>query len=174
MNGEWTFRNLQEESGAWTLHNFGNRPAWQPLIGMAEEIGEFFEAINHEDKDGAFDGIADTVIFLADFCNLNTFDLETLYQEAKIFLPVGALVSEYGKLAHHFLKKTQGIRGSPALHNQGMQLAIIGILRCLNGLLYAYEGRDMHQEVFRVWEQVRKRDWKKNSDTGRPPPENVA
>lgn len=37
-------RQIQQEQVSWVRHNFGDRPAWMPLLGIVEEVGELEEA----------------------------------------------------------------------------------------------------------------------------------
>lgn len=77
-------RQLQEEMKPWVKHNFGDRPAWQPLLGAVEELGELAHAhlkqeqgirTNENHEEAAKDAVADTIIYLADYCNCRGFDL---------------------------------------------------------------------------------------------------
>lgn len=78
-------RRLQEEQKPWVDHNFGEHPAWMPLLGAVEEIGELAHAHLKEAQhirtsenhiDNAKDAIADIVIYLADYCSVRGFDFE--------------------------------------------------------------------------------------------------
>ena len=83
-------RKLQKEQKPWVEHNFGDRPSWQPLLGVAEEVGELCHAFlkraqgirnteNHTEN--IKDAVADIVIYLSDFCNAEGIDFETTVQE---------------------------------------------------------------------------------------------
>ena len=83
-------KQLQDEQRPWVKHNFGERPAWQPLLGAVEEIGELAHAhlkhaqnirVSETHIENAKDAVADTVIYLADYCSAMGFDLETLVVE---------------------------------------------------------------------------------------------
>lgn len=80
-------RKLQDEQKPWVLHNFGERPAWMPLLGAMEELGELAHAHlkeaqgirNTEDHvANAKDAIADIIIYLADYSSARGFDLEEI------------------------------------------------------------------------------------------------
>ena len=69
---------IQTEQPAWTKHNFGDRPAWMPLVGAVEELGELSHAFlkraqnirMEEDHDADIkDALADTIIYLCDFAS---------------------------------------------------------------------------------------------------------
>ena len=84
-------RKLQEEQKVWVAHNFGtDRPAYHPLLGAVEELGELAHAhlkgeqgirTNEDHEAAAKDAVADVVIYLADYCTSRGFDFETLVQE---------------------------------------------------------------------------------------------
>jgi NTP pyrophosphatase (non-canonical NTP hydrolase) len=82
-----TLRKLQSVSGRWAARNFGDkRPTYHPLLGISEEVGELCHAhlkkeqgirgTTDELNAQAKDAVGDIVIFLADYCNLNGFDLQ--------------------------------------------------------------------------------------------------
>ena len=85
-----SLRRIQEEQREWVRHNFGDRPAWQPLLGIQEEVGELAHAFlkrsqgirTGEDHDAAIhDAVADIVIFLLDFCSAEGIDLESQLEQ---------------------------------------------------------------------------------------------
>jgi NTP pyrophosphatase (non-canonical NTP hydrolase) len=173
----WTFRNLQDEQAPWVLHNFGKRPPWQPLLGIAEELGELQIALeNGFDELGVRreeikDSIADTIIFMADFCTSQAFDLETIFRSSlKSGLPsthhATKMLISYGRLAHSFLKKEQGIRGLAVEHDRDAALRMTEIIVGLRAICKVYALGDLHTMTREVWEWVRQRDWKKNAATG--------
>lgn len=77
---------LQGEAAAWVLHNFGSRPAYQPLLGAVEELGDLAHAnlkweqgIREGAEPGACemkaqDAVGDVVLFLMDYCSANRWD----------------------------------------------------------------------------------------------------
>jgi NTP pyrophosphatase (non-canonical NTP hydrolase) len=77
---------IQEQLWDWTAHNFGDVPAWQPLLGIGEETGELMHAYlkreqdirgSREDHDAEIeDAVGDIAIFLMDFCNKEGLDLQ--------------------------------------------------------------------------------------------------
>ena len=79
-------KRLQEEQKPWVAHNFGDRPAWMPLLGVMEELGELAHAflknaqgIRKQDYDAKQkDAVADIIIYLSDFCNSQGYDMEEL------------------------------------------------------------------------------------------------
>lgn len=79
---------MQREHRVWATKNFGlYRPAYQPLLGAVEEIGELAHAHLKNEQDirtsedhmaDAKDAVADTIIYLVDYCNLRGWDLELI------------------------------------------------------------------------------------------------
>ena len=79
-------RLVQVEQKPWITHNFGDRPAWMPLVGVMEELGELahyflkmaqgIRGTEKEHRAGIKDAVADIVIFLCDFCTSQGIDLE--------------------------------------------------------------------------------------------------
>ena len=69
----------------WAEHNFGEVPAWQPLVGLMEELGELSHAylkreqgirISENHDENIKDAVGDLFIFLCNFCNRSNIDLE--------------------------------------------------------------------------------------------------
>jgi len=162
METRFTLGRLQREHEPWRLHNFGDIPAWHPLLGMIEELGELEDAKTTEDIK---DGLADTIVFMAHFCNAMNFDLDVIATHAAAlgYRPVER--KEIGKLAHHYLKREQGIRGTDAEHRANMHAALVGIYAILLDTATAYD-LTLLDAVEETWAHVKQRDWKKNATTG--------
>lgn len=94
---------VQREMPAWQAYNFPGRPAYQPLLGMVEEIGE---------------------------------------------------------LAHAWLKRAQGIRGTSEEHTAAIEDAIVDAL-VYSVDLACEEHIDLDVAMAKVWAKVRARDWRK-------------
>lgn len=69
---------VQKELIPWQQHNFPDRPSWQPLVGMMEELGELSHSflksaqnirMNEDHYAKAKDAIGDILVYLCDFCN---------------------------------------------------------------------------------------------------------
>lgn len=82
-----TLNELQKEVKIWADRNFGtDRNHLHPLLGVAEEVGELNHAILKMEQGirgskskhyvEAKDAIGDIIVFLADFCAQNGFDLQ--------------------------------------------------------------------------------------------------
>jgi len=84
-------RQVQDEQVPWVNHNFPGRPAWQPLLGAVEELGELAHAhlkadqeirgTAEEHEEAAKDAVGDIVIFLADYCTARGWDMEDIVTE---------------------------------------------------------------------------------------------
>ena len=81
---------LQEELAPWVEHNFPGRPAWQPLLGLAEEVGELShhflkreQSIRSAEDHAAEirDAVGDIIVFLADFANAESLSLQSCLEE---------------------------------------------------------------------------------------------
>ncbi len=80
---------LQKEGWEWVQRNFPNGKPYQPLLGVAEEVGELCHAhlkmeqgirnSNNEDKE---DAIGDIIIYLADYCNRNGINIQESLEKA--------------------------------------------------------------------------------------------
>ena len=85
-----TFKQLQDEVRPWTMHNFGERPSWQPLLGIQEEVGELSHAhlkaeqgirTNEDHEADGKDAVGDILVFLADYCNCKGWDMQEIIEE---------------------------------------------------------------------------------------------
>lgn len=83
-------QQIQKELKPWVAHNFGPRPSWQPLLGVQEEVGELSHHFlkreqkirsNENHTEEIKDAVADTMIYLMDFCNCEGIDLSSILQE---------------------------------------------------------------------------------------------
>ncbi len=85
-------KKMQELQKQWQNKNFPNAKSYQCLLGVSEEVGE----LNHAhlkteqgirgDKEKltaeAKDSIGDIIIFLAGYCNMNGYDLESCIRDS--------------------------------------------------------------------------------------------
>lgn len=184
--------NLIPEYAEWAAKNFGVGTPWRGVLGMLEELGELNEAQTVDDHAAIVDAIADLALFGLDWLGQHArlaaspFAV-TAWQaiipwtvarcwEAFIFhgqvdaLPGAAsrnLIIYLGRLAHHELKASQGIRGSAAFHEHVARAAFGGLLHELNRLARLYTARDhLGAVVAETWAEVRLRDWTKNKQDG--------
>jgi len=158
-----SYTKLQTESKDWVLKNFGVRPKHQPLLGMFEEYGELMLA---EKLDEIKDAVADIAIFLIDFCNANDLNLDqVLYMNKKedlSWLDSGALLAgiatSIGKIAHHYLKREQGIRGDVKFHTEQIEVRVSQLVGFLQE--FSRQGSfNFEDTVQMVWRSVSKRNW---------------
>lgn len=86
----FTLKNLQDEQRDWQLRNFGDSPSWHPLLGVSEEVGELCHAhlksaqgirTNENHRDAKIDAVADIIIYLASYCNLENIDLQSAVEK---------------------------------------------------------------------------------------------
>lgn len=76
------------------------------------------------------------------------------------------MVEEVGELAHHLLKRAQGIRGDGVDHEAEIKDALADFIIFAMDLADR-EGFIIEDAVIEVWEQVRERDWVKFPHDGR-------
>lgn len=76
------FEGLQYAQNEWQKHNFPNALPHQPLLGLAEEVGELSHAhlkceqgIRETSIKDKKDAVGDIQIYLAAYCNSNGLDL---------------------------------------------------------------------------------------------------
>jgi hypothetical protein len=190
----FTLSQLQKENLVWVEKNFPHTRI--PFDGIVEETGELAEAIDvwtpdapQEIHDRVADAIADAVVYMSDFCNLNGFDLDTIVEMAEPLVldtvdPFMTGMKILGQAAHSKLKLHQGIRGKAEVHREFLQhhlgqlyrfyevialkhLAGYEILRDSKGVGIIYvSNQSLIQVIEHVWEQVSKRDWTANRLTG--------
>lgn len=82
--------------------------------------------------------------------------------------PLLGAVEELGELAHAFIKRAQGIRGTPEEHKADIADALADILVYLCDFANS-QGVDMETNLDATWRKVRSRDWQKYPKTGKPP-----
>jgi len=106
------WEDLKNAVGQWSAANFGSQKGLgclAPLLGIAEEAGEWFSAETLGDQD---DAIGDSCIFLMDYCYRAGVDLSDMPLEG-IDVTSGdvGLTAAIGRLCHVQLKRIQRIRG---------------------------------------------------------------
>lgn len=159
---------LQVRLCRWQNHNFGPTPLWRNVLGMSEELGEYFAAVVDADVHEQLDAIGDMGVFLAQACTSLRVDLGTLLHatpaasELKELLPIGI-----GQLAHAALKHEQKIRGFDDVDLFREQAADAAIT-ILEGLEAVSNSLDVNFSglLFEVAEKVLTRDWVKSPKVG--------
>lgn len=87
--------------------------------------------------------------------------------------PLLGMVEELGELAHAWLKRAQGIRGTPEQHREAIEDAIVDLFTF--GVDFACsEHIDLDKAIAKVWPKVRARDWRRYPKHGVPPAEALA
>lgn len=148
------WRRVQAEHAEWQLRNFGHQEPWQMLLGIVEEVGEIRDAKTEEDQ---ADAVGDTVIFLISFCSAHGFDMGDVVTRF-VDAPDGrSITSSLGRLAHHTLKLSQGIRGGKTEHLVALRE------ECARALHAMSDGNpgDLEPIVQAVWNVVKLRDWRR-------------
>lgn len=79
--------------------------------------------------------------------------------------PLFGCVEELGEIAHSFLKKRQGIRGTPEEHEAKMRDGVGDLIFFLNHFC-ALQGWTLHQCLCEAWREVEKRDWQADPESG--------
>lgn len=173
---------LQAEQAPWVKHNFGDRPSWMPLMGIAEELGELVEAGTARKAHDMKDGIADTIIFMGDYFTAMGWDLQQAWETRTRCNLVETdentrrLIVSVAKMQHHHLKLAQGIRGGKRKHHEGIKLGARWILWELVWIFPFYpdtggrprelvQAEAVMMAVEETWAKVKLRDWKKDSNT---------
>jgi len=72
-------------------------------------------------------------------------------------------VEEIGELAHHYLKRKQGIRGTHEYHSEEMGDAVADCVIFM-ATVCDHLGLDYGVLVQQTWEKVRERDWVKDPE----------
>lgn len=172
---------IQDQIGVWSYENFGDQPYTNPLLGIAEEAGEFFESGKIEDM---IDAGADSMIFCMDFLNRYTVPMVSSdnnhwylgmilikfksnkdswerFKEVGIF---NAIPIYTGKIVRSVLKLNQGIRKDED-HVKALAEAIASLYfaydRVLNYSSDEHDGpSNMYEAISTTWNNiVTKRDW---------------
>jgi NTP pyrophosphatase (non-canonical NTP hydrolase) len=157
-----TPKQLQSRNATWARKNFPCALAHEPLLGIIEEFAELKIAT---DKLKAKDAIADIVVFMAHYCNLNNIELEVIVDCSSGVqdVNINPLV-HLGKLCHFHLKGEQGIRYNVISIQENKEHELMKIYR---HVLHAasWINVDVWQAVSDVWPEVEKRDWTKKNGT---------
>lgn len=170
---------IQNEVSSWSRKNFGEQHYTNPLLGVAEEAGEFFEA---ETIDETIDASADAMIFMMDFIGrLNHSDIfensisisscislalsdEKNMEAFKQHGIFNAIPIFTGKVMHSVLKSRQGIRKGES-HEINLRYSIGNLFlsydRVLNYISEEHEGpSNLFDAIQSTWNRVvSKRDW---------------
>jgi len=161
----FSLKQMQAEHAAWSQFNFGKHPAWHPLLGMVEEIGELEEAIVLKNETEIKDSIADILIFMSDFCTYMNFDLEEISMQKVHSYRFRTRSSIIGRISHSYLKMDQGIRGTPEQHRNDISKGLSELYENL-ALYCMYHDENLFEILEDTWNKVKQRNWKNNPTTG--------
>jgi len=162
MTNTELLETVQQEAAAWSRKNFPGQAPHHPLLGMVEEAGELWDAASSEDQ---LDALADVMIFAINLCTQLEINVAEVWAAREVFTAIGsrwhsqALSSAIGRIAHCYLKREQGIRGSQAEHLRGLREAMSRVFAVLEARAQTLGG-DLVPVVFRIWrEVVQPRSW---------------
>lgn len=173
--GAWF--TLQKEVSAWSLRNFGPQPAWQPMLGMVEELGEFFaarELASGHTSDSQVanfrlqmaDAIADGAIYMVNLCTTAGLEFQNIYTHlptAPQDLSDAQVTGVLAAACHAVLKEAQGIRGYDVKRRrEELEVCIAMWYRWAGFQVWRFGMRTVVELTRDVWEVVRTRDWVKN------------
>lgn len=167
-------KEIVEAHKVWANKNFPDMTAEDCLLGMVEEVGELAHAVlksrqgirNADKKEELVkDAIADIAIFTMDFCNRSGFDFNKFYycNPHKPQMPldkienlmVSGLAYNCGSLGFDY-----SFFDVPGIEKHLKE--ILGRLRILSDAYGFY----LPEIIAETWEEVSKRDWTKNKETG--------
>lgn len=172
-----TLNKIQPELKIWTGKNFPENTEKEPLLGIGEELGELVEVFSkYEDNPNEpltaelTDAIADTLIYAADFANQCGFVFGELTALCGFTTTRNRALLELfkhlGKLNHHTLKRSQGIRGSYGEHTLYLKQHLTLFVGAVDYMACWY-GIDAAEAVADTWDKkVKKRDWLANKENG--------
>lgn len=168
---------LQKEIADWSLHNFGHQDAWQPMLGLVEEIGEYMaarEAWNPQNngpdsriKTAMEDALADQAIYvlnLAQVCGIQ-FGPDIVGCTLNVPSPLSdaELLGSLGAACHAVLKEAQGIRGYDKERRRDEMIVALSLwYRWALYQPYKYRLEKLDVVTTEVWGKVKLRDWRKS------------
>ncbi len=189
--------DVVRELGEWAHTNFKDANPWEPLIGMAEEIGELAVALRAVNaQEDVIDAMGDILIYSIDFARRDEIDWIELQEKAttslyftsrgsevvnKLSTPHGLLAylnHHFGQLCHHYLKRHQGIRKNED-HPEGIKTNLMLVIRdielycVMNPMFHHIEVDpefqwDLKNILFTTAGIVLKRDWTSEQLGGDP------
>jgi hypothetical protein len=183
------YTELKLAISEWSLYNFGDQdskhPEYQlsklrdilppvavssigiplkglaPLLGIAEEYGEYLSSMTEEDKE---DALVDIGIFLLDFSSRENIILNpNQFWEGINFSIL------YGLLCHNILKKHQGIRENPNFKGDTEHYVSQILAWCVYQYNHLSPTDNYLAAMNKVWNKVKERDFRKYPGNGRPP-----
>lgn len=176
-----TIRQMQNEGRPWVKKNFGNRPAYWPLMGLIEEVGELshsqlkmeqgIRGTREEHLEAIKDAVADIAIFYSDYASAMGWEMDEVIGFADFSLlqekeskgcwikEPHRLVLRMGKWIGKIAAAHEENDGQAGIHASRTLFAYMAELCCLYGW-------NMQDIVEKVWAKVMKRDWTKDARHG--------
>lgn len=181
-------KDIQIDVAIWSTRNFGHQQSkvdpdlflgsLAPLLGIGEELGEYFEEGKLEDS---LDALADMGVYLCDYAAREGFTLpdmveayNSIPQEEHSMDAVAGLAIYLGRLFNCTLKRHQGIKGmdNRDAYVEKRDAAVRGLLTCLDRCVAeehpeAGRERDFTELLDETYQNiVKKRNWKEDPETG--------
>lgn len=159
---------LQTEHRLWAAALFGAVPAYRPLLGLIEELGELLEAIDAWDVPKIKDALADATIFIAGYCTQRGWDFAGIFPaEPRYSVLPSKDVKESAvwamrnaaEVAHRQLKTEDKIRGSAEDHAAKGCHAVCRVL-CQLSAIALHFGLPLMEIVALEWQMVKQRTLK--------------
>lgn len=160
---------MQAEVATWALHNFGDQGAHQPMMGLIEEVGEFIAAREQnlhlpKSRDEATDALADQAIYALNLCEKAGLSFAIIAgANPPEPLTDGELLGCLSLACRAVLKHEQGIRGYDyGKRRDELKISLSMWFRWASYQPVHYCFSPLLPLTQAVWEQVRRRDWRKN------------
>lgn len=170
---------LQVRLARWQNREFGPTPDERIALGIAEEVGELAESLEEHNTDKALDAVADICVYAMNLCTAVRLDFWSIADctgaptlgspasDTSFMLYVIRATAAQGRIGHAILKASQGIRGMSDPEKMrravatGMQM-LLSQMHCV----CVHFGTSLWTQVSATAEDVMKRTWKRNPDTG--------
>tara|TARA_R110000765_G_scaffold8465_7_gene27332 strand:- start:55 stop:528 length:474 start_codon:yes stop_codon:yes gene_type:complete len=153
---------MWDEIAEWQSRNFPDAGYMEPLLGMFEEIGEFYGAKTPADF---VDAAGDFCIYAFHFAKMRNLNVGFTMFNHPGRVNDNTLIKLMGKLAHHTLKDFQGIRIEEDHHAQS-QFALQKIICYMHCDTMDRTGGSLTDCTEEAWNVIRERDWQKNKVDG--------
>lgn len=175
------WEELQHDVASWAVKNFGQVQAWAPMLGLVEEVGEYFAARNslgdYSHRDEMRDALGDQAIYVLNLCEVSGLQFHLDVARGPDLTRKAAAEELFGMVGfgcRAILKNSQGIRGfSWEKRRDQLRLSLRGWYlwaswEAVSNALVTYdtdEGSVLLPIVQQTWAQVRRRDWVKHPET---------
>jgi len=172
------WQELQAEIAAWALHNFGVQGAWQPQLGLIEEVGEFLAVVTSADlnlasiarrRDDMADALGDQCIYALNLAHIAgvAFREQVATDSNQSQLLTGhELLGALALGCHAVLKHAQGIRGMDDTRRADHLVISLGMwYRWAQAQCDTFGLPPLLDITNGIWAEVRRRDWRRNPQT---------